>query len=379
MIKPPLSLYIHFPWCVKKCPYCDFNSFELGSGSYENEYIAALRADLKVERELSGQTTLDSIFMGGGTPSLFSAAAISEVLCMVNAFFDIDGKTEITLEANPGTIDQHKFSGYFKAGVNRLSIGVQSFDDRFLSPLGRIHSAGDALNGYSCARQAGFANINIDLMYGLPGQSISDALRDLEIAISLQSEHLSWYQLTIEPNTYFHKFPPSLPDDDEIWDMTKEGLELLNTSGLTRYEISAFSKASYQSQHNKNYWTFGDYLGIGAGAHGKISSPGDRSLVERTTKTRSPHDYLLNPNRQSYIVAEESLTLEFLMNALRLTSGFSQSLFELRTGLGFSQLKSFIQAGVSKQLLEVIHGDNVTIRPTEMGIRYLDDLLLLLD
>lgn len=379
MIKPPLSLYIHFPWCVKKCPYCDFNSFERGSGNDENAYIAALRADLKVERELSGQTTLHSIFMGGGTPSLFSAAAISEVLRMVNAFFDIDDKTEITLEANPGTIDQHKFSGYFKAGVNRLSIGMQSFDDRFLSPLGRIHSASDALNGYSCARQAGFTNINIDLMYGLPGQSTSDALRDLEIAISLQSEHLSWYQLTIEPNTYFHKFPPSLPGEDEIWDMMKEGLELLDTSGLTRYEVSAFSKASYQSQHNKNYWTFGDYLGIGAGAHGKISNLGNESLVERTTKTRSPHDYLLNPNRQSYIVAEESLTLEFLMNALRLTNGFSQSLFELRTGLEFSQLKSFIQAGVSKQLLEVIHGDDVTIRPTEMGIRFLDDLLLLLD
>lgn len=380
MVGIPLSLYIHFPWCVKKCPYCDFNSYELGSGSFEDEYIGALQADLQSESEFIGdRTTLHSIFMGGGTPSLFSAQAITKVLRMVSEFFSIDDGTEITLEANPGTIDQNKFRGYFSAGVNRLSIGVQSFDDRFLSPLGRIHTASDALKAYRCARDAGFTNINIDLMHGLPGQSTKDAIRDLEIAISLQSEHLSWYQLTIEPNTYFHKFPPSLPDDDKIWEMTVEGLALLNGNDFTRYEVSAFSKPHRQSQHNKNYWSFGDYLGIGAGAHGKITTIDKETIIERTTKTRSPYDYIAAPNRQSNIVSKESLVLEFLMNALRLTNGFTQSLFEQRTGLEFDQIAPFIEAGRSKQLLELIDDNDLTIQPTEFGTRYLDELLLLVD
>lgn len=380
MVGIPLSLYIHFPWCVKKCPYCDFNSYELGSGSFEDEYIAALQADLQSESEFIGdRTTLHSIFMGGGTPSLFSAQAITKVLRMVSEFFSINEGAEITLEANPGTIDQNKFKGYFSAGVNRLSIGVQSFDDRFLSPLGRIHTASDALKAYHCARDAGFTNINIDLMHGLPGQSTKDAIRDLEIAISLQSEHLSWYQLTIEPNTYFHKFPPSLPDDDKIWEMTVEGLALLNGNDFTRYEVSAFSKPHRQSQHNKNYWSFGDYLGIGAGAHGKITTIDKETIIERTTKTRSPYDYIAAPNRQSNIVGKESLVLEFLMNALRLTNGFTQSLFEQRTGLEFDQIAPFIQAGRSKQLLELIDDNDLTIQPTEFGTRYLDELLLLVD
>lgn len=380
MVGIPLSLYIHFPWCVKKCPYCDFNSYELGSGSFEDEYIAALQADLQSESEFIGdRTTLHSIFMGGGTPSLFSAQAITKVLRMVSEFFSINEGAEITLEANPGTIDQNKFKGYFSAGVNRLSIGVQSFDDRFLSPLGRIHTASDALKAYHCARDAGFTNINIDLMHGLPGQSTKDAIRDLEIAISLQSEHLSWYQLTIEPNTYFHKFPPSLPDDDKIWEMTVEGLALLNGNDFTRYEVSAFSKPHRQSQHNKNYWSFGDYLGIGAGAHGKITTIDKETIIERTTKTRSPYDYIAAPNRQSNIVGKESLVLEFLMNALRLTNGFTQSLFEQRTGLEFDQIAPFIEAGRSKQLLELIDDNDLTIQPTEFGTRYLDELLLLVD
>jgi len=384
MIEPPLSLYIHFPWCVKKCPYCDFNSYELGDRDFEDEYIKALQADLLAEKELTGsRVNLHSIFMGGGTPSLFSGQAITKVLDMITRSFSVSAETEITLEANPGTTDQDKFRQYFTAGVNRLSIGVQSFDDRFLAPLGRIHSADDALRAYWSARDAGFTNINIDLMHGLPGQTTQDATRDLETAISLQSEHLSWYQLTIEPNTYFYKFPPSLPGEDQIWEMTEVGLALLNSKGFSRYEVSAFSKPQQQSRHNTNYWSFGDYLGIGAGAHGKISTPGKEFIIERTTKTRAPGDYLVDANRQCTIVNKESLILEFLMNALRLTAGFKQSLFEQRTGLNFDQLQPFIQAGTSKQLLETIHTDNtdntddVTIRPTDLGMRYLDELLLL--
>ncbi len=376
--RPPLSLYIHFPWCVKKCPYCDFNSYETSGDSLENEYVAALKADLRAESELLGnRTNLHSIFMGGGTPSLFSAGAITKVLLMISDLFSIGDDTEITLEANPGTIDQDKFRGYFTAGVNRLSIGVQSFDDRFLAQLGRIHSANDALDAYSSARQAGFTNINIDMMHGLPGQTTEDAMQDLETAIALQSEHLSWYQLTIEPNTYFYKYPPTLPGEDQIWEMTEAGLALLDNNGFTRYEVSAFSKPQHQSQHNKNYWTFGDYLGIGAGAHGKISTTDNNFVIERTTKTRSPNDYLVNPNRQSNVVGAGSLALEFLMNALRLTEGFKQAIFEQRTGLGFDQIESFIQAGISRQLLEITN--DATIRPTDLGMRYLDELLMLLD
>lgn len=378
MVNPPLSLYIHFPWCVKKCPYCDFNSYELGDRDFEDEYITALQADLLAEHELIGsRISLHSIFMGGGTPSLFSGRAISKVLDMIVKTFSVSDKTEITLEANPGTTDQDKFRQYATAGVNRLSIGVQSFDDRFLAPLGRIHSADDALRAYSSARDAGFTNINIDLMHGLPGQTTGDAIRDLETAISLQSEHLSWYQLTIEPNTYFYKFPPSLPGEDQIGEMTEAGLALLHSNGFSRYEVSAFSKPRKQSRHNINYWSFGDYLGIGAGAHGKISTSGKEFIIERTTKTRSPGDYLVDPNRRSNIVSKESLILEFLMNALRMTAGFSQSLFEQRTGLNFDLLQPFIRAGTSKQLLEIINSDDLTIRPTDLGMRYLDDLLLL--
>jgi len=246
---PPISLYIHFPWCVKKCPYCDFNSFVLDRDNYEQEYIDALGSDLRKEKEIvAGPVTIHSIFMGGGTPSLFSAAAIHKVLDMVNGLFAIDRNAEITLEANPGTTDQASFKGYYNAGVNRISIGVQSFQDELLLALGRIHSADDALNAFAAARGAGFTNINLDLMHGLPGQTLDAAMEDLETATSLHSEHLSWYQLTIEPNTYFHKFPPQLPDEDHLWDIFEQGSALLQGKGFSRYEISAFSRPSFQCQ-----------------------------------------------------------------------------------------------------------------------------------
>lgn len=378
--KPPVSLYIHFPWCVKKCPYCDFNSFELDHDNYEQEYINALRSDLQKEKEIiAGPITLKTIFMGGGTPSLFSADAIHTVLDMVNGLFAIEADAEITLEANPGTTDQASFKGYYSAGVNRISIGVQSFQNELLLALGRIHSANDALDAFSAARSAGFSNINIDLMHGLPGQTLEAAMGDLETAISLQSEHLSWYQLTIEPNTYFHKFPPELPDEDRLWDIFEQGLALLQRVGFSRYEVSAFSKPSYQCRHNRNYWSFGDYIGIGAGAHGKISSDKGEFSIERTTRTRSPQDYLMDPNRKSTTIAPGSLVLEFMMNSLRLKDGFTLSRFEQRTGLSKDSIAIFLQTGLERQLLRYDDKDDQHVMPTELGMRYLDDLLLLID
>ena len=376
----PVSLYIHFPWCVKKCPYCDFNSFQLDHDDFEQEYIDALQADLQKEVEIvAGPITLHSIFMGGGTPSLFSADAIHRVLDVVNGLFAIGADAEITLEANPGTTDQASFKGYYNAGINRISLGVQSFQDELLLALGRIHSANDALNAFSAARSAGFSNINIDLMHGLPGQTLDAAMDDLETAASLQSEHLSWYQLTIEPNTYFYKFPPELPDEDRLWDIFEQGLAFLEGEGFSRYEISAFSKPSYQCQHNSNYWSFGDYLGIGAGAHGKISHYNNEFTIERTTRTRSPTDYLLDPNRKCTAIPRESLVLEFMMNALRLKDGFTLSRFEHRTGLSKDSIAIFLQAGLDKQLLQHDDKDDNHIFPTALGMRYLDELLLLID
>jgi oxygen-independent coproporphyrinogen-3 oxidase len=380
----PLSLYIHFPWCVKKCPYCDFNSYELGDKNLEDVYIQALKDDLEIEAQLQGKKReLHSIFMGGGTPSLFSSNAIAKVLSGIDRIFTINGDTEITLEANPGTLklslDNEKFQGFFDAGVNRISIGVQSFNDRHLQSLGRIHSGRDAHNAFYAAREAGFTNINLDLMHGLPDQNADEAMQDLDTAISLGSEHLSWYQLTIERNTYFHKYPPLLPDDDRLWDITEKGLSLLAANDFKRYEISAFAKLGYECKHNNNYWSFGDYLGVGAGAHGKISRSHEGHFeIYRTTKTRSPTDYLASPNRQQSLIQADSMVLEFLMNALRLNSGFSPSLFEQRTGLSFDSIAGFVTRGIERKLLQSRDSSDLVI-PTELGTRYLDDLLLLTD
>jgi putative oxygen-independent coproporphyrinogen III oxidase len=376
VIDTPLSLYIHFPWCARKCPYCDFNSHELKGDIPETRYVETLLRDLELEFEQEFEPemrpTLQSIFMGGGTPSLFSPEAIGDLFNGIKDRFDIS-KSEITLEANPGTFDQAHFDGYQKAGVNRLSIGAQSFSADALTRLGRIHGPGDIELAYNGARQAGFNRINIDLMHGLPGQTLEGALNDLKRAIELEPEHISWYQLTIEPNTRFYKYPPVLPKDLILEDIFIAGNDLLKSAGFVQYEVSAYSLPSEESRHNLNYWRFGDYLGIGAGAHGKISRA---NQVIRTTKNRMPTEYLQNPEGKSRIVDSDELKLEFLLNVLRLTNGFELSLFEETTGLSPGLLDSFLEQAIPKGFL-VRSIDQII--PTEKGRLFLNDLLMLVD
>ena len=373
--KLPLSLYLHFPWCVRKCPYCDFNSHEHEGDIPEASYIEAILRDLNrdlttfVDADLSRAVT--SIFMGGGTPSLFSPSAMSELLDSLKSKLDISISTEITLEANPGTTDFEKFAGYFAAGINRLSIGVQSFSSKQLINLGRIHTANEVTEAYFAAREAGFKNINLDLMHGLPGQNLGNALKDLEAAIQLGPEHISWYQLTIEPNTVFYKRPPNLPNDDTLWEIYEAGLRKLADAGYERYEVSAFAKPGMQAQHNLNYWQFGDYLGLGAGAHGKLTRPDG---IIRTTKTRLPADYLKRQKSTQAPISQEDLMLEFLMNALRLTDGFNKDVYAERTGLKHETLDEFIQSGLSQGLIETSESK---VRPTSRGLQYLNELLML--
>ena len=372
MIDTPLSLYIHFPWCARKCPYCDFNSHEVRSDIPETRYVETLLRDLEFELESDPRKTLRSIFMGGGTPSLFSPEAISNLFAGIKDRFDIS-EAEITLEANPGTFDQGHFDGYSEAGVNRLSIGAQSFSADALTQLGRIHSPGEIELAYYGARQAGFNRINIDLMHGLPGQTLGNALNDLKRAIELEPEHISWYQLTIEPNTRFYKYPPVLPKDPVLEDIFIAGNELLQSAGFLQYEVSAYSLPSEESRHNLNYWQFGDYMGIGAGAHGKISSA---NQVIRTTKNKMPAEYLQHPERKSKIVNSSELKLEFLLNTLRLTNGFDLSLFTKTTGLSPRLLDSFLEQAIPKGFL-VRTIDQII--PTEKGRLFLNDLLILVD
>lgn len=372
VIDTPLSLYIHFPWCARKCPYCDFNSHEVKGDIPETQYVETLVQDLAFEIKSESRTNLRSIFMGGGTPSLFSAAAIHTLLANIKDRFDIS-KSEITLEANPGTFDQAHFDGYRKAGVNRLSIGAQSFSANALTQLGRIHGPDDIQLAYDGARQAGFKRINIDLMHGLPGQTLADALTDLKRAIELQPEHISWYQLTVEPNTKFYKYPPILPKDRVLEDIFIAGNDLLQSAGFLQYEVSAYSLPLEESRHNLNYWQFGDYLGIGAGAHGKISRA---NQVIRTTKSKMPVEYLQRPEGKLKVVDTKELKLEFLLNTLRLTNGFDLSLFEKTTGLGSGLLDSFLEQAISRGFL--VRKINQII-PTEKGRLFLNDLLMLVD
>ena len=287
---PPLALYVHIPWCVKKCPYCDFNSHAAGPNLPEQDYVAALLADLEQELPAVHNRPLSSIFIGGGTPSLFSASAIGQLLEGVAQRISFAPEIEITLEANPGTFEQDKFTAYRALGINRLSIGIQSFQDDKLKALGRIHGAEEALRAAEMARKAGFDNYNLDLMHGLPGQSLSDALFDLQTAMAQQPTHLSWYQLTIEPNTHYYSAPPQLPEDELLWDIQETGQALLADAGFMQYEVSAYAQPGRQARHNLNYWQFGDFIGIGAGAHGKLSTP--NGLIYRNWKTRLPKDYL---------------------------------------------------------------------------------------
>ena len=372
---PPLALYIHIPWCVRKCPYCDFNSHAAGPTLPEEEYVDALLADLDSDRHHAHGRPLTSIFFGGGTPSLFSDRALGRLLEGVEQRIPFAPDIEITLEANPGTFEQAKFKGYRSLGINRLSIGVQSFQEAKLKALGRIHNGDEAIRAADMARAAGFDNFNLDLMHGLPEQSIEDALFDLRTAIAQAPTHLSWYQLTMEPNTVFWSQPPELPEDDLLWDIQEAGQALLAAEGYAQYEVSAYAQPGRQARHNLNYWTFGDFLGIGAGAHAKLSTPDGRIL--RTWKTRLPKDYL-DPGK-AYQAGErlldaDELPFEFLMNVLRLTDGAPAELFSQRTGLSLAQLDVARREAERRGLLQA---DATRLVATAKGQLFLNDLLQL--
>jgi putative oxygen-independent coproporphyrinogen III oxidase len=369
--KIPLSLYVHIPWCVRKCPYCDFNSHAAGETLPEEDYIKALINDLDNQRDFIQQRELLSIFIGGGTPSLFSSHSIEHLLNETAKRFHFSKNIEITLEANPGTVDESRFTGFRSAGINRLSIGIQSFNSKHLQSLGRIHDSSQALGAVNAARRAGFERFNLDLMHGLPGQTVEEALEDLQTAIDCEPPHLSWYQLTLEPNTEFYKFPPRLPDDEILANIQESGEELLAKNNYQRYEISAFSKPGMQCTHNRNYWEFGDYIGIGAGAHGKITQT-DGSII-RTQKSRSPKDYLNDETKtQLQSIDETDLPFEFMLNTLRLCDGFDKTLFLQRTGLNISLIEHRLKELMQKNLLQ--EKDNI-IQPTDQGINFLNDVI----
>jgi len=370
---PPLALYIHIPWCVRKCPYCDFNSHAAGPSLPEEEYVDALLADLDQDLGHVHGRELTSIFFGGGTPSLFSAKALGRLLQGVQQRVPFAAGIEITLEANPGTFEQAKFRDYRGLGINRLSIGVQSFQETKLKALGRIHNGDEAIRAADMARAAGFDNFNLDLMHGLPEQSIEDALFDLRTAIAQGPTHLSWYQLTMEPNTVFWSQPPQLPEDDLLWDIQEAGQALLAAEGYAQYEVSAYARAGHQARHNLNYWSFGDFLGIGAGAHAKLSSPDGR--IVRTWKTRLPKDYL--DAAKAFQAGERlldagELPFEFLMNVLRLSEGVPAALFEQRTGLPLASLDAARREAEARQLLQA---DPTRLVATREGQLFLNDLL----
>lgn len=372
---PPLSLYVHLPWCVKKCPYCDFNSHTAGDAAPKDRYINALLADLCRESEFAQGRAIESVFLGGGTPSLFSPAEIGRLLDGVREQFSMKDNAEITMEANPGTVECGSPAGYREAGITRLSIGAQSFDDALLSGLGRIHSSADIVRAADEARISGFDNINIDLMHGLPGQSIAMALADLRAAIKLKPAHLSWYQLTLEPNTVFYARPPAnLPDDDLAFEIQDRGQALLAAHGYEQYEVSAYAKDGRRCGHNLNYWLFGDYLAAGAGAHGKITTP---DSVFRYQKPANPLQYMLSLETTASScdlrsLSRADLVFDFMLNALRLNEGFAESLFVDRTGLSAAELQDATSKAQEKGLLE--RTTDGFWKPTNLGGRFLNDL-----
>ncbi len=371
---PPLSLYIHIPWCVKKCPYCDFNSHEMPSSLPEEEYVKVLCQDFDRDFGFCGERPIHSIFIGGGTPSLFQAKSFERILQHIRSRAELADGIEITLEANPGTAEVQKFADYYSVGVNRLSLGIQSFDNDQLLKLGRIHKSQESKQAIDFARQAGFDNFNLDLMHGLPEQDSDAALTDLHTAISFEPPHISWYQLTIEPNTVFYSRPPMLPAGSVVEAVEEAGFALLEGSSLQRYEISAYSQKNSQSQHNLNYWEFGDYLGIGAGAHGKITLS-ERNAIVRTQKHRQPEHYLQN-NIQSEAkvqdIAVADRPIEFLLNALRSRRGFTKTMFEARTGLPFSTIGKKVECLISDRLLQNGSG---WISASDKGYRLLNNVL----
>ena len=370
---PPLSLYIHIPWCLQKCPYCDFNSHASdGEAVPEQEYVDCLLSDLKDEAALAQGRPLQSIFIGGGTPSLLSPEALSRLLSGVREQLDCVDGMEVTMEANPGTFEIDRFAGFREAGVNRLSIGVQSFDDGCLQQLGRVHDAEQAKQAIAAAKQLGFDRVNVDLMHGLPGQTPAMAQADVQQAIELGPDHLSWYQLTLEPNTLFYSQPPELPEEDDLVDIQEAGQELLQAAGFKQYEISAWCQPGNQAKHNLNYWRFGDYLGIGAGAHGKISVMQDGELqVTRRVKLRQPKAYMqaIQPLASVDTVAKEDVPLEFFMNALRLREGVSQGLYAQRTGQNLDAVEALSRLR-QRGLLE-----HDRLQATELGWRFLNEVL----
>ena len=379
LASPPLSLYIHIPWCVKKCPYCDFNSHESRTDIPEQEYVAALIADLEQATPKIWGRKVRSIFFGGGTPSLFSPESIDRILSNVRALTQLEYGAEITLEANPGTVDAAHFEGYRDAGVNRLSLGIQSFDSRYLQALGRIHNDRQAYAAAELAL-ATFEQVNLDVMYALPGQSMYDALADAERACSLSPAHLSFYHLTLEPNTPFHRTPPPLPDDDTSAAMQEAIEDVLGAHGYEHYETSAFAKGKgqhgKQCRHNLNYWQFGDYLGIGAGAHSKLSY---HDKITRESRHKHPKLYLEKAPigkavEREWVISTDELGFEFMMNSLRLTGGFAISLFQQRTGLPLEKVVAALKQAKQRGLIEV---NAETIKPTLLGQRFLNELLQL--
>ncbi|WP_027330472.1 radical SAM family heme chaperone HemW [Marinimicrobium agarilyticum] len=376
---PPLSLYVHIPWCVRKCPYCDFNSHQAGENLPEHEYVDALIEDLKAEAPMAQGRRIHTVFFGGGTPSLFSADAIGRILENVDRLVGLSTDAEITLEANPGTFEQARFSGYRHAGVNRLSIGIQSFQEAQLQRLGRIHGREEALAAVEVARKAGFDNLNLDLMHGLPDQTTAAARADLAQAIALAPEHLSWYQLTIEPNTHFYNAPPLLPVEDTLADIQDTGEALLAAAGYQQYEVSAYARPQRRAGHNLNYWTYGDYLGVGAGAHGKITLPESGRIVRRW-KTRLPAHYLERRHGGStgpmlageQTLEPEALPLDYLLNALRLNEGVPSAQFTERTGLLLQALQPAWQGLEEKGL---VHPYRERLVTTDLGRRFLNDVL----
>ena len=371
----PLALYVHLPWCVRKCPYCDFNSHTAGNAAPRSRYVDALLADMDREAERAGSRALISVFLGGGTPSLFTPQEIATLIDGIAARFTIAADVEITMEANPGTVECGDPKAYLQAGVNRLSIGAQSFNTEALARLGRIHSVDDIKRAVGEAQNAGFSNINIDLMYGLPEQTIADALFDIQAAADLRPAHLSWYQLTLEPNTVFYSRPPAgLPDNDFSFDMQNEGQALLASLAFQQYEVSAYARAGKRCRHNLNYWLFGDYLAVGAGAHGKIS---DASNIWRYSKPANPLKYMESmeqgaPPPVSPPLNERERVFEFMLNTLRLSDGFDQALFAERTGLPTEVLTERLAPCQERQLIEEVSSG--FWRTTGLGRRFLDDL-----
>lgn len=373
MSLPPLSVYVHAPWCVRKCPYCDFNSHALEGNVPADAWVDGIRRDLAEQLPEVAGREVQSVFFGGGTPSLLPAEAIGAVLKALRQNLPVARNLEVTLEANPGTAEAERFAGYRRVGVNRLSLGVQSFDDTALERLGRIHSSAEAVQAMRWARDAGFARINLDLMHGLPGQTRIAAMADLEQAIALQPDHLSWYQLTIEPNTAFYNVPPILPVEDLLDDIETQGLQRLTDAGFERYEVSAFARPGEACRHNLNYWAFGDYLGLGPGAHGKLSTrrPDGSLQAIRNRRTRAPADWL-PPAGQGRLhrdppLPAPDLAAEFMLNALRLLDGVPEPLFQQHTGL---------PPGTLKPVLDELRAEGLItpdrLAPTELGTRFLN-------